>query len=395
MHLRQMRPAGAAGLLLVAGIFAGSDAAPRPADEATDAPPTAAPAPLPVPTGAAPLAAENAERDALLREMLRKELPAASDDERQIWLETLRTVPLESVPQLLQLRRELGSVSRPAPEPLRPDKLVPPPHDVEPLPESLPHEGGPLESIPPTEAALINARQVIRNNIANALTPGFKRVRFVLSALPHKSSSESASAGTSPDIGEANQPDALSIGQGMWLASTEPDLSPGPPQRTGRTLDVMIDGDGFFPLRSKGERLYTRAGHFTRDPSGALVLVRIGGVYTLDADIAIPDDALAVRIHPDGTVTATVAGEDQPRRLGEIALVRFANPEALAPRGDCLLAATDAAGSPRTGRPGSAGLGPLRSGTLEGSNVDLDRELVEWEQVSKLLRIVRELDVVE
>jgi flagellar basal-body rod protein FlgG len=63
--------------------------------------------------------------------------------------------------------------------------------------------------------------------------------------------------------------------------------------------------------------------------------------------------------------------------------VRFTNPDGLADLGGNLLVATEAAGAPQTGTPGSDGLGALVPGSLEASNVDPAREVVRLLQAQR------------
>lgn len=66
----------------------------------------------------------------------------------------------------------------------------------------------------------------------------------------------------------------------------------------------------------------------------------------------------------------------QARVLGQVALARFPNPERLSQIGDTAWAESFESGAPIVGEPGSSGLGGLRAGALEQSNVDITKELV-------------------
>src|SRR5690606_38636949 len=77
----------------------------------------------------------------------------------------------------------------------------------------------------------------------------------------------------------------------------------------------------------------------------------------------------------DGTVMRNYANE-QSRPAGQIALANFRNPEGLKPTGDNAWVATDASGQEMVGAPGTGMLGGIESGTVETSNVDMSRELV-------------------
>jgi len=61
---------------------------------------------------------------------------------------------------------------------------------------------------------------------------------------------------------------------------------------------------------------------------------------------------------------------------GQINLIRFANPSGLAAIGRNLFVESVASGSPEERKPGSSGVGTIRSGALEKANVEVVTELV-------------------
>ncbi|GKT31913.1 Flagellar hook-basal body protein, FlgE/F/G like protein, partial [Aduncisulcus paluster] len=63
--------------------------------------------------------------------------------------------------------------------------------------------------------------------------------------------------------------------------------------------------------------------------------------------------------------------------LGQITLVNFINPSGLAPQGDSLYLATEVSGDPIEATPGLDGIGTIRQGMIEGSNVQLVTEMVD------------------
>jgi flagellar hook protein FlgE len=107
---------------------------------------------------------------------------------------------------------------------------------------------------------------VTGNNIANANTTGFKasQTRFedtLSQMLTAPGAPRAGNGGTNP----------AQVGLGVRVAGISTNFTPGAAQQTGRSLDMMIDGDGFFVVSSNGEQLYTRAGAFTLDGLGRLV----------------------------------------------------------------------------------------------------------------------------
>jgi flagellar basal-body rod protein FlgG len=97
----------------------------------------------------------------------------------------------------------------------------------------------------------------------------------------------------------------------------------------------------------------------------------------LEPSIIIPEDAVAVSISAEGVVSVRQPGSPELSSLGNIELVTFINPEGMLKLGENLFAETNASGSPITGTPGQEGIGLLRQGALEASNVEPVRELID------------------
>jgi flagellar basal-body rod protein FlgG len=136
--------------------------------------------------------------------------------------------------------------------------------------------------------------------------------------------------------------------------------------RSDGPLDLAIDGPGFFEMTdARGRVAYTRDGEFSRAADGT---VRNASGWRL-AGVHIPQDALAVSVAQDGTVTATTAHGS--RRCGRVRLVVFCAPDFLRTQDGVLFFATAASGKPQTIDPGGADAPAVRFGTLEKSNVTI------------------------
>ena len=111
---------------------------------------------------------------------------------------------------------------------------------------------------------------IIGNNIANANTVGAKSSRAEFAALV-------SSAGTGgTEVGE---------GLGVAVAAVSQQFTQGSINITGNSLDVAINGGGFFQITTaEGKAAYTRDGQFKLDRSGNLVTNLEANVmgYTLD-----------------------------------------------------------------------------------------------------------------
>jgi flagellar basal-body rod protein FlgG len=211
----------------------------------------------------------------------------------------------------------------------------------------------------------------ISNNLANASTVGFKKSRAVFEDLFYQNVSQAG--------GQSSQntelPSGLMLGAGSKVVATQKVHTNGNAQTTSNSLDMMIEGDGFFQiLMPDGNIGYTRNGQFTLNAEGSMVTS--GSGYVLQPEIAIPQDAVSVTIGNDGQVSARVRGQQDNQVLGQITIVDFINPGGLEPVGQNIYLTTGASGDPQEGVPGFDGLGNVRQSMLESSNVNVTEELV-------------------
>ena len=88
-------------------------------------------------------------------------------------------------------------------------------------------------------------------------------------------------------------------------------------------------------------------------------------------------------ISAEGAVSALVAGSTTPQPLGNLAMSSFINPAGLEPTGQNLFKESAASGQPQQGTPGTNGLGYIRQGFLEASNVNVVQELVTMIQTQR------------
>src|SRR5437867_1671768 len=94
------------------------------------------------------------------------------------------------------------------------------------------------------------ALSVIGNNIANVATVGFKGSRTEFADL--------VSAEAGGEIGK--------IGLGARIGAVRTLFTQGAIEATGRSLDLGIEGAGFFVLGDNAGKLFTRAGNFVLQP---------------------------------------------------------------------------------------------------------------------------------
>ena len=210
----------------------------------------------------------------------------------------------------------------------------------------------------------------ISNNLANVSTTGYKKSSAVFEDLMYQNLRQ---AGAN-DTEQTTLPTGLQVGLGTRAVATSRLFTQGNLQQSNNPLDVAISGNGFFEIQlPDGTSGYSRDGAFQVSATGQLVT---SNGYVLQPGITIPANAQAVTIGADGTVSATVPGQAQPQAIGQIQLVSFVNAAGLEPRGQNLFVETAASGAPATAAPGTNGLGTLKQGYLETSNVNVVEELV-------------------
>jgi flagellar basal-body rod protein FlgG len=212
---------------------------------------------------------------------------------------------------------------------------------------------------------------VIAHNLANVNTTGFRKQRAEFEDLIYQTIR--TPGGTT---GEGQKlPTGIQIGEGVRVVSTTQMHHQGSLIQTESTLDVAVEGDGFFQItRPGGQIAYTRSGNFRVDAEGRMVTV---DGYQVEPAISIPTNATAVTISPNGLVSVQTAGSTATQDVGQLTLANFVNPSGLLAIGRTMFVPTDASGEAITGQPGQEGLGTLASGFLEASNVEVVQEMID------------------
>ena len=211
---------------------------------------------------------------------------------------------------------------------------------------------------------------VISNNLANVNTTGFKQGRAVFEDLLYQNVRQVGGQSSQDTV----LPSGLLVGTGVRTVATEKLFKQGNIIQTENSLDIAIQGRGFFQiLRPDGTLGYTRDGSFQIDAQGQMVM---SNGYLLQPAISIPADALSVTIGTDGVVSVVQPGQATPTQVGNVQLADFINPSGLQAIGENLFLESAASGAPQVGNPGLNGLGSLFQGSLESSNVNVVEELV-------------------
>jgi flagellar basal-body rod protein FlgF len=201
-------------------------------------------------------------------------------------------------------------------------------------------------------SSLANELQSVANNIANLSTTGYRREGVVFAEMVKALPVEGGSV-------------AMTEARGRYFDSLQGSL-----EETGGTLDLAIEGDGYFTVMTPaGERL-TRAGAFTRNADG--IVVNMDGHPLLDeggGEIAIPFEAKSIGISADGTMS--VDGEP----LARVGVVTVEDQTKLFREAGVLFRADEAPVPVENGR--------VLQGFLEQSNVNPVAELARMVDVQR------------
>jgi flagellar basal-body rod protein FlgF len=135
-------------------------------------------------------------------------------------------------------------------------------------------------------SGLAKELQSVANNIANVSTTGYRREGVVFAEMVQALAAEGGSV-------------AMTEARARFTDELQGSLV-----ETGGTLDLAVEGDGYFTvMTAAGERL-TRAGAFTRNADGTIV--NMDGHPLLDeggGEIVIPFEAKAIAVSADGTIS--------------------------------------------------------------------------------------------
>lgn len=227
-----------------------------------------------------------------------------------------------------------------------------------------------MDAIALTAASLqldLQRMNIIANNAANALTPGFRSELLVAAGQFQPSA---ASAISSYDSAPA-----------AYIAF---DNSPGTPRTTSNPLDLALLGDGYFEIKTPQGPAYTRKGDFRLDAGGRLVTQSGLAVSGVGGDITL--SSAAPVIDQTGKII------DQGKAAGQIKVVGFAPNAQLLNIGEGLY-------MPAGGVRGTDVSVPrLAQGQLESSNVNSAREMAKlvetyrhFEGSSRLLQAYDEM----
>ncbi len=193
---------------------------------------------------------------------------------------------------------------------------------------------------------------IISSNLANATVVGFKKDRISFQEILGETRARRGGA----KGGRSEPADSA-------LIRIKADHSPGDLRTTGNSLDLAINGKGFFKVETSQGIQYTRRGNFTLDAGGVLVtqdgfkLIGAGGPITVSG----------THVQVDGNGAVKVDGN----QVGQIQIVDFENYDSLMKAGNGLFS-----NPTRTQEVPPPAESKIAQGSLELSNVNMVDEMV-------------------
>jgi flagellar basal-body rod protein FlgF len=215
---------------------------------------------------------------------------------------------------------------------------------------------------------------MLANNIANASSPGFKADRESFGMYLSSEASDSP-PGTTPAV--------LPVIERQWTDFAQGSLTP-----TGNSLDLALNGKGFFVANGATGPIFTRDGNFQISKQGELVTLDGNTIQGQNGKSIPLDSSKAVEISRDGMVRQD--GQD----ISQISVVDFPNPEALAKQGSNYFRIDVS-----TAKPAPATNAEIQQGKLEAANsqpaesaVRLVNIMRQFESLQKAMAIGNEMN---
>ncbi len=214
------------------------------------------------------------------------------------------------------------------------------------------------------QMALWKQMNVVSNNVANMNTTGYKQEDTLFSTYI---------AQTMNATGMGKEP--VYFTQDF---ATYNNFSEGPLVETGNSLDVALQGDGFFVIDTGSGVSYTRKGNFTLDSNGMIVTPDGYPVLSQNnAPLFVAPTETEIMITEDGSVST------ENGIIGRLQVVKFADNQKLLKKAGTMFDNVD----------GNAVMAAdnvrVVHGSLEKSNVN------SVEEMTKLIQLQRSYDFVQ
>lgn len=197
---------------------------------------------------------------------------------------------------------------------------------------------------------LLQQQDQIANNLANSNTTGFKQSSLFIKSYRKFMENDLLQPFASCDV----RADEVFV-----------DYREGPMKMTREPFDMMIKGSGFFTVMTPGGVQYTRNGNFSLDPDGIII--------TSDGSKVMGKDGY-IRVERELPVTITENGEvlQNNESKGALKIADFEKPYSFRRMGESRFLPLLPENTPVESKGYS-----IRQGYLEGSNVDMIRNMVQ------------------
>lgn len=213
-------------------------------------------------------------------------------------------------------------------------------------------------------SALERWQEAVAQNITSSQTTGYRKRTVEFSA----ETAGKWNLNPGSKLSSANEMQSVFTRATNGISFVGGETSP-----TGRDLDIALQGDGFFELKTPdGGRAYTRSGQFQMRADRAIVTAGNGELLTDGgAPVVMLPGSDPLTVNPDGTLFQGTTS------LGRLSIQKFANPETLIPSAGGLFSPVAASNMSAVENP------YLLQGYLEQSNVQPLREMVDMVLISR------------
>jgi flagellar basal-body rod protein FlgF len=235
--------------------------------------------------------------------------------------------------------------------------------------------------------ANMNRQTLISHNVSNVETPGFKSTMstmedFYKTPVWAGEGGSSPAAPFSPVLTELSLTDRFNyigaIGLGVQSSQEVTDFTQGALLQSGQPLDMAIQGEGFFRIKTADGECYTRDGRFSRDNAGNLV--------TVDGYKVLSKSGQPIKFTQQGEIAVSPAGLITVNGIsaGQVGLASFTDPKKQLVRGgDNYYKAV--------GKPDGKTVGTIAQGYTEGSNVNVAMLMTQMISVARSYEAAQQL----
>jgi flagellar basal-body rod protein FlgG len=205
--------------------------------------------------------------------------------------------------------------------------------------------------------ALERKSDITANNLANSDTKGFKKTGTIVESFPEVLLNRIEGGKTAAEIG--------GISSGSRIQRSFKDLSQGDLQQTGNSLDLALQGDGYFVVEAEDGIRYIRNGNFVLNTDSEIV--------SQSGEALLDTEGERIQLIPGEEFSISENGEirfNNGLQGAQINIVSFTEQAELLQTGDNLYQLEEGAGEPLESD------ASIAQGFLENSNVEIVKEMV-------------------